>query len=154
MIISILKITGRYIKLRDILSCGKLIVGKTITGRNYVNILDSTIHNNQIGILSEGTHFAIRDTYVFDNDISVELDGRGHRTLMVPVTGAYDRRPDMMRFVNFRSDLITSQDGDDWSWAEELWLYGTNPYITDDPTLSSPTPIKFKYPYVLLRSIR
>ena len=114
-----------------------LEVGKTITGRNYVNIFDSTIHNNRIGILSEGTHFAIKDTYVFDNDISIELDGQGHRTLMVPVTGAYDRRPEKMVFDNFRSDLYSSKDGDSWSWIEELWMYGTNPYITDDQSIDT-----------------
>jgi len=49
------------------------------------NMFHSTIHNNRIGILSEGTHFAIKDTYIFGNDISLEFDGPGHRTLMISV---------------------------------------------------------------------
>ena len=101
------------------------------------NIFDSTIHNNQIGILSEGIHFAIKDTYVFDNDISIELDGQGHRTLMIPVTGAYDRRPGKLEFDNFRSDLYSSKDGDSWSWIEEIWRYGTDPYLTTDQTMDT-----------------
>ncbi len=115
-------------------------VGREVIGHNYVNVFDCTINNNDIGILSKGAHFAIKDTYVFDNHArSVKVVGNEALTLMVPVTGAYDRRPGKLVFENFGTDWDPDEDwsGDGLSWTDELWRYGTDPFLPSDITMDT-----------------
>jgi len=111
-------------------------IGRTVTtSDDYVNIFDSTIHNNIDGIVSNGTDFAIKDTHIFDNDNTVWLDAKDRdRITMIPVTGAYDRRPEKLEFFNFASDWYPDDDWSDdgLSWTDELYRYGTDPYLKSD----------------------
>ncbi|MFO7991299.1 MAG: PKD domain-containing protein [Thermoplasmata archaeon] len=115
-------------------------VGERISvSGNYVNLFDCTVCDNTVGIQSEGIHFALKDTYVFNNDVSTRLDGLGGRTFMIPVTGSYDRNPGLLEFENFASEWNPDEDwdGDGLSWTDELWMYGTDPTLLSDLNIDS-----------------
>ena len=54
--------------------------------------------------------------------------------MMIPVTGAYDRRPGKLEFNNFNSEWYPDDDWSDdgLSWTDELYRYGTDPYLKSD----------------------
>ncbi|MFW6142027.1 MAG: PKD domain-containing protein [Candidatus Saliniplasma sp.] len=116
-------------------------IGRTVTTTdNYVNIFDSNIYDNDIGVSSEGIDFAIEDTHIFDNDDSVWLDAKDRdKITMIPVTGAYDRGPGKLEFYNFAYEWDPDEDlsGDGLSWTDELYRYGTDPELKSDITVDT-----------------
>jgi len=84
--------------------------------------------------VSDNTKWRI-GTRFFDNDDTVWLDAKDRdRITMIPVTGAYDRRPEKLEFINFNSEWDPDEDwsGDGLNWTDELYRYGTDPYLKSD----------------------
>jgi len=56
--------------------------------------------------------------------------------MMIPVTGAYDRREEKLNFA-FDWDPDEDWSGDGLNWTDELYRYGTDPYLKSDITVDA-----------------